>query len=62
MSANKIYRKEDIIKMGSEVVNAGWGPNGADTRLLWGSAWTIHKHELHKLQCAWMGLLSMGGR
>jgi len=35
MSANKIYRKEDIIKMGSEVVNAGWGPNGANTYSIW---------------------------
>jgi hypothetical protein len=35
MSANKIYRKEDIIKMGSEVVNAGWGPRGADKYSIW---------------------------
>ena len=34
-AANKIYRKEDIIKMGSEVVNAGWGPRGADTYSIW---------------------------
>jgi hypothetical protein len=31
IAANKIYRKEDIIKMGTQVVNAGWGPKGADT-------------------------------
>jgi hypothetical protein len=31
MSANKIYRKEDIVRMGQEPVNAGWGPEGADT-------------------------------
>ena len=35
MAANKIYRKEDIIKMGSQVVNAGWGANGADTYSIW---------------------------
>ena len=31
MSANKIYRKEDIIQMGSKAVNPGWGANGANT-------------------------------
>lgn len=35
MSANKIYRKEDIIKMGSMAVNAGFGENGADTYSIW---------------------------
>lgn len=30
LSANKVYRKEDIVKMGSQSVNKGWGPNGAD--------------------------------
>ena len=35
IAANKIYRKEDIIKMGSQVVNAGWGPKGADTYSIW---------------------------
>jgi hypothetical protein len=35
VAANKIYRKEDIIKMGSEVVNKGWGPRGADTYSIW---------------------------
>ena len=29
--ANKIYRKEDILRMSTQVVNAGWGPKGADT-------------------------------
>jgi hypothetical protein len=33
--ADKIYRKEDIIRMGSQVVNAGWGPKGADTYSIW---------------------------
>ena len=35
MAANKIYRKEDIIKMGSQIVNKGWGPKGADTYSIW---------------------------
>lgn len=32
---NKIYRKEDIILMGSQAVNEGWGPEGADTYSIW---------------------------
>ena len=35
VSASKIYRKEDIIAMDNKVVNAGWGPNGADTYSIW---------------------------
>jgi hypothetical protein len=35
IAANKIYRKEDIIKMGSQVVNAGWGAKGADIYSIW---------------------------
>ncbi len=35
MVANKIYRKEDIISMGSRAVNAGWGVGGADTYSIW---------------------------
>lgn len=31
LSANKLYRKEDIIKMSASKVNDGWGPEGADT-------------------------------
>jgi hypothetical protein len=33
--ANKIYRKEDILRMGNNVVNAGWGPRGTDTYSIW---------------------------
>ncbi len=33
--ANKIYRKEDILNMSTQVVNAGWGPKGADTYSIW---------------------------
>jgi hypothetical protein len=35
VAAKKIYRKEDIQQMSQKVVNAGWGPNGADTYDLW---------------------------
>lgn len=35
MSANKIYRKEDIEQLSNKVVNAGWGPNGTDTYSIW---------------------------
>jgi hypothetical protein len=31
ISANKVYRKEDIELAGSKVVNKGFGPKGADT-------------------------------
>jgi hypothetical protein len=31
LSANKVYRKEDIDLASTKVVNAGFGPNGADT-------------------------------
>jgi hypothetical protein len=34
-SANKIYRKENIISMGSRAVNPGWGPRGANTYSIW---------------------------
>jgi len=33
--ANKIYRKEDILRMETQVVNAGWGPKGTDTYSIW---------------------------
>jgi hypothetical protein len=35
VGANKLYRKEDIIRMGALPVNAGWGPKGADTYSVW---------------------------
>lgn len=34
-TANKIYRKEDIIAAGDQAVNPGWGPNGANTYSIW---------------------------
>ena len=33
--ANKLYRKKDIIAMGTQVVNKGWGPKGADKYSIW---------------------------
>jgi len=35
VTANKVYRKEDILRMGSSAVNKGWGPEGADTYSIW---------------------------
>ena len=36
VSANKLYRKEDIIRMTDKPVNAGWGPKGdSSTYSIW---------------------------
>jgi len=35
MASKKIYRKENILNMGSKPVNAGWGPRGAATYSIW---------------------------
>lgn len=35
MSAKKVYRKEDIMRMSGQQVNAGWGPKGALTYDVW---------------------------
>jgi len=35
MSRNKRYRKEDIERMGMDIVNAGFGEFGADTYSIW---------------------------
>ena len=35
VSAKKIYRKEDIIMMGSKAVNPGWGLDGVDKYSIW---------------------------
>ncbi len=45
-NANKIYRKEDIIAMGTKAVNPGWGKGGANTYSIWkwkGGALCEHK-------------------
>lgn len=31
MATQKVYRKEDILRMNDHAVNPGWGPHGADT-------------------------------
>ena len=35
VNANKIYRKQDIIQMGKQTVNPGWGPLGANRYSIW---------------------------
>ena len=35
MSADKLYRKEDIEAMELKAVNPGWGPNGTDYYSIW---------------------------
>jgi hypothetical protein len=35
MAANKVYRKEDILRMSQIPVNAGFGPRGAATYSIW---------------------------
>ncbi|HKK11861.1 MAG TPA: hypothetical protein VJ945_03460 [Flavobacteriaceae bacterium] len=35
MMADKLYRKEDIVMMGSQAVNPGFGMDGADTYDIW---------------------------
>ena len=35
MSANKVYRKEDILSMDKEAVNAGFGVDGSATYSIW---------------------------
>jgi len=35
VNADKLYRKEDLIAMGSKSVNSGWGEGGADTYSIW---------------------------
>jgi hypothetical protein len=34
-AANKLYRKEDIMRMSEKPVNEGWGAKGADTYDIW---------------------------
>jgi len=46
VNAKKVYRKEDIIRMGSQSVNPGFGPGGSDTYSIWlykGGARCSHK-------------------
>jgi hypothetical protein len=46
LRADKVYRKEDIVNMESQVVNSGFGVKGADTYSIWlykGGARCNHK-------------------
>lgn len=48
LSFNKLYRKEDLIRMGDMPVNAGFGIKGADTYSVWlyhGGIYCHHKFE-----------------
>ena len=35
MASQKIYRKEDIVRLDDIAVNPGWGPRGANTYSIW---------------------------
>jgi len=35
LSSDKLYRKEDIVRMENAAVNPGWGPEGANTYNIW---------------------------
>ena len=35
MSAQKVYRKEDLLQLTNKAVNPGWGPRGAATYSIW---------------------------
>jgi len=35
VDADKLYRKEDIVSMESQIVNKGWGAKGADKYSVW---------------------------
>jgi hypothetical protein len=35
IAAGKVYRKEDVLRMGGQSVNAGFGPEGAATYSIW---------------------------
>ena len=46
VAADKVYRKEDILRMSNKVVNAGFGKGGSDTYSVWlykGGARCSHK-------------------
>ena len=48
VAAGKVYRKEDIIEAGSQIVNPGFGPNGRATYSIWeykGGPWCFHFWE-----------------
>ena len=52
MSANKIYTKENIVRLNDIAVNPGWGPRGANTYSIWladqGDCCDSKKHKFYK--------------
>ena len=61
--ANKLYRKEDIIAMEKQPVNAGWGLNGADTYSIWlykGGGGCHHKWRRETYKFTGEGKASIG--
>lgn len=47
MSADLLYRKEDIVDMENKVVNTGWGAYGEDVYSIWLTK-TCSSHKLYK--------------
>jgi hypothetical protein len=52
ISADKLYRKEDLMALNNKAVNPGWGAHGADTYSVWlykggGNCGHIFKKELY---------------
>ena len=61
--ANKLYRKEDIIAMENQPVNAGWGLGGADTYSIWlykGGGGCHHKWRRETYKFTGEGKASIG--
>ncbi len=52
MAANKIYTKENIVRLNDIAVNPGWGPRGANTYSIWladqGNCCDSKKHKFYK--------------
>lgn len=66
VNAEKVYRKEDIIKMGNMKVNKGFGVKGADTYSIWlykGGARCSHKwfRKTYMLKDGRKSTISTGG-
>mgnify|MGYP003674050738 CR=1 FL=1 len=60
---NKLYRKEDIIAMGKQPVNPGWGLSGADTYSVWlysGGGGCHHKWRRETYKFTGEGKASIG--
>ena len=60
---NKLYRKEDIIAMGNQPVNPGWGLSGADTYSIWlysGGGGCHHRWKRETYEFTGKGKASVG--